>query len=223
MNSTGTYIIAEAGVNHNKNVDTAIALADAAKETGADVVKYQLELPNVRTPYTLTWDEQLVVYEHCKKIGMPFACTAFDVRTLYFLVQNTKLEFIKIASCDATNTGLIKEAEKCNIPIIQSVKRDARIVSFGAPRKILHVVAEYPTPPEHSDLKRVTEPGISGISDHSGNIAIPIAAAALGAKIIECHITFDRNQPGPDHRSSLTVREFRKMVKSVRDIEKALA
>lgn len=61
-----------------------------------------------------------------------------------------------------------------------------------------------------------------GYSDHTGTIEIPVAAVALGARIIECHITMDRNAEGPDHTSSLEPAQFKEMVRMIRNVEKAI-
>ena len=89
---------------------------------------------------------------------------------------------------------------------------------------ILHCNTEYPTPFEDVNLRAMLtikeEFGVKvGYSDHTRGIEVPIAAVALGAKVIEKHFTLDRNLPGPDHQASL---ELKAMVDSIRNIEKAL-
>lgn len=100
----------------------------------------------------------------------------------------------------------------------------------------MHCVSKYPTPCEESNLLRVFQlfkyfsdyrhkfnkhPAV-GLSDHSGLPEIPVAAVALGASVIECHLTEDKNQEGPDHKASLNPEEFASMVKMVRNVEKAI-
>jgi N-acetylneuraminate synthase len=92
---------------------------------------------------------------------------------------------------------------------------------------LLHCTSAYPTPPEDIHLSvmqtyRSAFPSPIGLSDHSEGIAIPVAATALGAVLIEKHITLDRNLPGPDHRASIVPDELAQMVRMVRDTEKAL-
>lgn len=218
-----TYIIAEAGVNHNKDLKTAFELVDEAQKTGADVVKFQLELPNNITPYTLTWKEQKKVADYCEKVKMPFACTAFDVPTLKFLLDNTKMEFIKIASCDHKNIGLAAEVLTSGLPIIQSLKAEAFSWSWDRLNiRYLHVVAEYPTPAKNASLLTVTELWCDGLSDHSIGIHLPLAAVALGAQVIEKHFTLSNDQEGPDHKISANPKDFTEMVRCIREIEVAL-
>jgi len=92
---------------------------------------------------------------------------------------------------------------------------------------LLHCTSEYPAPLEEINLRTMETLkkafGLAvGYSDHSLGIAVPIAAAALGANIIEKHITLDRNLPGPDHQSSLEPGEFHFMVEAIRQVELAL-
>lgn len=92
---------------------------------------------------------------------------------------------------------------------------------------LLHCTTEYPAPLEQVNLLAIqvlknTFPLAVGYSDHTLGITIPIAAAALGAKVIEKHFTLDKNLPGPDHRMSLNPDELKAMVKAVREVEAAL-
>lgn len=99
---------------------------------------------------------------------------------------------------------------------------------FGAINiSVLHCSTEYPTPMEDVNLRAMlTMKEVLGLpvgySDHTKGIEIPIAAAALGAEIIEKHFTLDRNMKGPDHKASLEPDELRKMVKSIRNLEAAM-
>ena len=104
------------------------------------------------------------------------------------------------------------------------------LINSGAKKEnitILHCNTEYPTPMEDVNLSAMItirdELGVSvGYSDHSLGIEVPIAAVALGAKVIEKHITIDKNLPGLDHGASIEPIELKNMVKSIRNIEKAL-
>ena len=93
---------------------------------------------------------------------------------------------------------------------------------------IVHCNTEYPTPMEDVNLKAMIhikkELGVEiGYSDHTLGIEVPIAAVALGAKIIEKHFTLDKNMPGPDHGASLEPGELKKMVVAIRNIELAIS
>ena len=92
---------------------------------------------------------------------------------------------------------------------------------------LLHCVSLYPTPPSSLNLRWMVEMGQLfglrvGFSDHSLGLAAPLAAAALGAKVIEKHVTLDKSLRGPDHQSSATVEEFKSMAALVRQVEEAL-
>lgn len=92
---------------------------------------------------------------------------------------------------------------------------------------VLHCNTEYPTPMEDVNLKAMLEIssrfGVEiGYSDHTEGIEIPIAAVALGAKVIEKHFTLDKTMNGPDHKASIEPDELRAMVKAIRNVEKAL-
>jgi N,N'-diacetyllegionaminate synthase len=222
-------VIAEIGVNHNGSMHTAHQLIDAAVSAGADVCKFQLfgkeyadgKYENLR----LSRENIKILESYCKQLGVKFACTAFDADNLQWLLDNTDMAFVKAAS-GKFNRELVKSlGNDLKMPVFISTggctEREIQEIRSAAPKyKYLHCVSEYPTPPEHANLNRAGK--FRGLSDHSGDIFIPLAAVALGAQIIECHITLDKNQPGPDHKASLTPEQFKEMVRGTRAIEKGL-
>lgn len=221
-----TLLIAEIGVNHNLSLDTAYRLADIAKECGADCVKTQVEFP---TEYTLTYDETFKLYEHCQNIGIPFACTAFDVPSLNFLLESCKMPFLKLSSAN-WGEGVVEKIATLDMPVIMSTRNsddlNMRSALMRPNTTLLHCVGEYPTPFEKSNLSRIAELCSMdfpvGFSDHSGEPFLPALAVAAGASVIEVHLTLDTNSIGPDHTSSLDPRGFKLMVGMVRDTEKAM-
>ena len=222
-------IIAECGVNHNGDEQTAYKLIDAAIDAGADVAKFQLFKPEgPREQYKhlcLPLDAYPRLSAYCCARGIKFACTAFDAESLEWLIANTDMALIKISSGEFSNKKLIDIAEEqtdCGMLVIQSIPPNkGEFVRAGF--CYLHVVPVYPTLPENADLRRVTDSWCDGLSDHSGDIFMPLAAVALGAQIIECHITLDKNQDGPDHKASLDPVQFKEMVRGIRAIEKGLS
>lgn len=221
-----TLIIAECGVNFQGDEQHAYKLIDAAIDAGADVAKFQLFKPEgPREPYKwlcLPLDAYPRLSAYCKAMGVKFACTAFDAESLWWLLKNTDMAFVKISSGERDNTRLLQVADESGLPVIQSVKSwNMAIDREKRGWNYLHVVALYPTPPEHADIRAVEQR--DGLSDHSGDIFMPLAAVALGAQIIECHITLDKEQDGPDHKASLTPEQFKEMVRGIRAIEKGLA
>lgn len=196
------------------------------KETQFDMLK-KLELsPDMH--------EQLIDY--CEQRNIVFLSTPFDVASLHFLVQ-CGVPFIKIPSGELTNYPYLREVGKTGKRVIlstgmstlQEVKDAVKVLKGNGSKEItiLHCNTEYPTPYDDVNLKAMLtlrdELDLSvGYSDHTQGIEIPIAAAALGATVIEKHFTLDRNMEGPDHRASLEPDELRAMVRAIRHIESAL-
>ena len=220
-------VIAEIGINHNGDEATAYKLIDAAIDAGADVAKFQLFKPelqgeNLRS-VAFTRDQIKQCEHYCIQKGIKFACTAFDADSLDWLLKNTDMAFIKIGHGQAADTELLLKAQDSGMKVIQSC-------TFGTSGmngcEYLSVVSKYPTLPENAKLKFFADDIKTGhrhgSSDHSGDIFMPLAAVALGAKIIECHITLDKNQEGYDHKASLEPQQFKEMVRGIRAIEKGL-
>ena len=227
-------IIAECGVNHNGSEEVAYRLIDAAIAAKADVAKFQLYRPALLAPagekremlerLLLPKEAYIRLAAYCKNNGIGFACTAFDADSLQWLLTYTKMEFVKISSGQWENEELLNAAHDSDLMVIQSV--DSRKFHYKPVVEnwhLLHVVPLYPTPPQEANLAILKRSWCSGLSDHSGDIYMPLAAVGLGAEIIECHITLDKNQDGPDHKASLEPHQFIELVRGIRAIEKGLA
>lgn len=256
-----TYIIAEAGVNHNGDVQIAKQLCLAAKNAGADAVKFQtwitdniitksVKQADYQTENTgkdesqydmlkkleLTFDEFREIKEYCEEIGIEFASTADDEESLDFLVD-LGIPFIKVGSGDVGNISYLRYIGSKKRPVILSTGMSTLAdveVSLKALReggatdiKLLHCTTNYPCPFDSVNLKAMDTLhnafGLEvGYSDHTVGIEVPVSAVARGAIIIEKHFTLDCNMEGPDHLASTEPKEFKKMVDSIRNIEKAL-
>ncbi len=258
-----TFIIAEAGVNHNGNVNLAKKLIDIAVEAGADAVKFQtFKAENVisanapKAEYQkkttakdesqlemvkkleLSFEDFKELKEYCEKKRIMFLSTPFDTESARFL-KDLGLEIFKIPSGEITNYPLLKEIGSYKKKVILSTGmadlgeiEDALdvLIKSGTKREnitVLHCNTEYPTPYEDVNLRAMLTIKEAlkvdvGYSDHTLGIEIPIAAVAMGAKIIEKHFTLDKNLPGPDHKASLEPNELKDMIKAIRNIEKAL-
>ncbi len=185
-----------------------------------------------------TYDMHVELMEYSRKCGISFLSTAFDTDSLLSL-DKLGLERIKIPSGEITNLPYLKTAGRLGREIILSTGmadlgevEDALdiLIEAGAKKKditVLHCNTEYPTPFEDVNLKAMLTIGDAfdikvGYSDHTTGIEVPVAAVSLGARIIEKHFTLDRSMPGPDHRASLEPHELKAMVRSIRNIEKAL-
>ncbi len=173
---------------------------------------------------------------YCQKTGILFLSTAFDMASVDVLDQ-LGVTLFKIPSGEITNGPLLTHIAKKNKPIILStgmstlkeIDQALKILRRFNKKNIslLHCVSEYPAPMEDVNLKAI--PAMQshfklsiGLSDHTLGIEVPIAAVALGASIIEKHMTLTKTMNGPDHQASLDPQEFSAMVKAIRHIEKAL-
>jgi len=259
--SNHCFIIAEAGVNHNGDIRLAYKLVDAAKEAGADAVKfqtfkaenvvskiaekaeYQKETTNSKeSQYEMikklefSFEDFVKIKDYCDKKGIIFLSTPFDYESVDFLKSLVPL--YKIGSGEITNLPFLEYIAKKGKPIIlstgmstlgeveEAVKTITNVTS-SLPLILLHCVSSYPAKYEDVNLKAMLSLQEAfklsvGYSDHTLGIEIAIAAVALGAKVIEKHFTLDRGLPGPDHKASLEPDELKKMVKAIRNVEKAL-
>ncbi len=174
----------------------------------------------------------------CEKHKIKYLSSAFDVESLN-LLKKLKLGIIKVPSGEINNVLYLKHLSSFNTKVILStgmsslkeIKNAINILKNGRIKKnnitLLQCNTEYPSPYKDVNLKAMKNMKKIfnlkvGLSDHTLGIEVPIAAAALGAEVIEKHFTLDRNLQGPDHRASLIPDEFKKMVRSIRNIEEAL-
>lgn len=171
--------------------------------------------------------------------GILFASTGFDEESVAFLDQLGQ-PFFKIPSGEITNKPLIEFIAKRGKEVILStgmatmleIEQTIAVLEKNGLLKseisVLHCNTEYPTPMKDVNLLAMVKMhqslGVNiGYSDHTLGIEVPIAAVALGAKIIEKHFTLDRTLPGPDHAASLEPAELKEMVEAIRNIELAIA
>lgn len=254
-----TVIIAEAGVNHNGDMKLAKLLIEKAYDAGADFVKFQTAVDctskfapkaeyqkkttgadesqlEMAKKLRLTLEQHYELYEYCKKIGISYLSTAFDIESVKFL-DSLDLPFWKIPSGEITNLPYLIEIGKTEKPVVMStgmaelceISDAVDILKDNGTTDItlLQCHTDYPTEMDNVNLnamitlkKKFNTP--AGLSDHSIGIEVPIAAVALGAKVIEKHFTLDRTMIGPDHLASIEPDELARMVKAIRNIEKAM-
>lgn len=186
----------------------------------------------------LTPEEHKVLIDYCHQLGIKFFSTAFDFDSIEYL-HSLDLGLWKIPSGEVTNYPFLKRIAAYNEKTILSTGMcdmdDVRaavdaLYKNGLSKEnliLLHCNTEYPTPFEDVNLKAMDalrkEFGVEvGYSDHTKGIEVPIAAVALGATVIEKHLTLDRNMEGPDHKASLEPDELKAMVSAIRNIEKAV-
>ncbi|MEE2875573.1 MAG: N-acetylneuraminate synthase family protein [Chloroflexota bacterium] len=204
------------------------SLSKSGDDLGSE---YVIDLLN---RFELTVDEHRCLYDYCRSKNVTYMCTPWDSESLTTL-ESFNVEAYKIASADFSNWALIKEVAATRKPMILSTgmssEEDIReTVSFlgqlGSEFALLHCNSTYPAPFQDINLRWIPQMKaihpLVGYSGHERGIAVSIAAVALGAEIIERHLTFDRSMEGPDHAASLTPAEFKSLVDGIREVEAAL-
>ena len=258
MNRDGScFIIAEAGVNHNGDIQIAKQLIDAAQSAGADAVKFQ------------TWVTELIVTEDSSSAAYQEQNTGaqsqFDLlkslelsheqfaelnryaesQSIYFLstpdeevsarfLVDSGMDLIKVGSGELTNLPFLDFLAREQLPMIIStgmstlleVERAVKTIeeAGNTDLSILHCVSNYPADTAECNLRAMEtmreEFGYPvGYSDHTMGNEMCLAAVAMGACIIEKHLTLDQQMEGPDHLCSSEPKEFEDMVKAIRKIE----
>lgn len=264
-------IIAEAGVNHNGDLRTALRMVRAAAQAGADYVKFQTAVPELvissiapQAEYQkintgvvesqldmcrrihLPLEDYRIIKEECRKCGIGFMSTPFDLVSIDFLAELGQ-DYFKIPSGEITNLPYLRKIASKGIPVILSTGmstmaeiEDAIAILTGKHRRfrsesrltrsditVLHCNTQYPTPMQDVNLRAMQtihdELGVAtGYSDHTAGIEVSLAAAALGAVMVEKHFTLSRSMDGPDHAASLEPYELRRMVRAIRNISLCL-
>ena len=181
-------------------------------------------------------DDLKELASYAEKRGIIFLSSPFDEESADLLEQ-LKVPVFKVGSGEITNFPLLKHIAKKEKPIILStgmatlgeVEEALNVIRSEGVEKVilLHCVSNYPAMIENVNLRAMETLKQAfklpvGFSDHTLGITASIAAVALGACVIEKHFTLDRNLLGPDHKASLEPDELKEMVKTIRDVEKAL-
>ena len=211
----------------------------------AEIANYQKNNVTINnTQYTLLKSLELsesdhrILIKHCKKNNIEFLSTAFDVNSLKMLVSLGQRKF-KIPSGENNNLLLLKEIANYNYTTYLSTGmtsfKDLKflikfLIENGLNKKnliVLHCNSAYPTPFDDVNLlsmfKIKDEFKVRvGLSDHTLGIEVPIAAAALGADVIEKHFTLNKKMKGPDHSASIEPSELDKMITSIKNVIKSL-
>jgi N-acetylneuraminate synthase len=246
-------VIAEAGMNHDGSLGTAIRLAEVAAECGADAVKFQLHDAEAETtrdapspPYfTLEsrWeyfhrtafddDQWATLKRACDEAGIEFLCSAFSVEAVERL-ERIGVARYKIGSGEVTNLELVRRVAATGKAVLLTSgmsswpELDAAVAAAGGDVTVLQCTSEYPTPPEHVGLNVLAQLRERygkpvGLSDHSLGNYAAFAAVALGAVVVEKHFTLSKDAYGPDAALALEPDELEELVEGVREIETMLA
>lgn len=259
------YIIAELGSNHNGDMDLARQLISKAREAGADCVKFQSWSKDTifskkvyeqnyfladdyrdRTDYTLeeivdkfaiSEDELREMKKFADEVGIDCISTPFSKPEVDFLVDELRVNFIKVASMDLNNYPFLDYIARKNLPVVLStgfsplseIDKAIKTIEDAGNSKIviLHCVSLYPPEDTKVNLNNIDTlkrayPFPVGFSDHTIGFSIPLAAVAKGACIIEKHFTLDKSMFGWDHKVSADYQELKIIVSESKRIQKAL-
>ena len=277
-------IIAEAGVNHNGSISNALKLVDAAAETGADYIKFQIfsaeklctktvgkanyqkDFGKLNTSQfdmlkrlELSQSDFKIILDYCDQKNISFLASPFDFSSLDFLTEKLGQSTIKVASGEITNLPFLVDIGKKAENIILStgmsdykeIENAIKALYFGASNSegmpssyeeilsynslekmveffqgrlvLLHCTSDYPCKVEDVNLLALRSM-INyfnlpvGFSDHTVGLHMPVAAIAMGACLVEKHFTLNKDEFGPDHKSSISPEELAKLVNWAKDV-----
>jgi N,N'-diacetyllegionaminate synthase len=255
------FVIAEAGVNHNGDIELARRLIDAAAAAGADAVKFQtfradaLVTPTAaKAAYQvqrtgaaetqhamlrrleLSAQDHRLLWEYARAKNVLFLSTPFDEASADMLDALGVTAF-KVSSGEVTNLTFLEHIARKGKPIILSTgmaslgEVEAAVAAIRGQGNdqlvLLQCVSNYPADPADTNLRAMQLMADAfgaqvGYSDHTLGIEVSLAAVALGACVIEKHLTLDRTMPGPDHQASAEPDELAALVRGIRTVQAAL-
>ena len=227
-------LIAEIGQNHNGDFSLAKELVYAAKESGADIAKFQAYdakslFPKENNPWfeyncstELTHEQLVDLANLCNRIGIEFMASPFDVKRVQWL-EKIGVKRFKLASRSILDLELIEEIKNTKKEVIVSLGfwTDETFPDYfdHENTKYLYCVSKYPTSLRELKFTKNMFTKYDGFSDHTiGNSAVMVALT-LGAKIIEKHFTLNKKMSGPDHAGSAEPDDFRQIKSFMRDLE----
>lgn len=238
-------------------MENAISLIKRADALGFDAVKFQKRNPELypERPYTSPLIGECTYREHkralelsendyyridmfCRSYGIQWFASCFDIESVDFIARYEP-KYWKIASPCITDLDLVDYIARQHGTIIMStgmsdiieVDRALSTIQNHKPWDsiyILHCNSEYPTKPEHVNLKVIQTLKERyplchiGYSSHDAGVPVPVTAVAMGAEMVEVHVTLDRAMPGSDHAASLELTGMDALARHVRAIEKAM-
>lgn len=241
---TRPFIVAEMSANHLGSLGRALKIVDAAADARADAIKVQTWSPDtmcvsdykvVHGPWAgrelrdlyreawLPWEWHRPIFDHAMQRGLiPFSA-GFDAAAVDFL-ETLGVPYHKVASFELTDLPLIRHMAKKGKPMILSTgmatinEIEAALQATGnCPVTLLNCTSAYPADPAEAGLLTwADEPLPWGISDHTMGSGVACAAVALGASMVEKHLTLSRADGGPDAGFSMEPAEFAAMVTEVR-------
>ena len=244
------FVIAEVGINHDGDMNSAEKLLVEAAKAGADAVKLQTYITEKRVERDspvydilkkceLSFDEQERLFELGRELGVMVFSTPFDDEAVDFL-ESVNTPAYKVASFDSVNKTLLRKISATKKPVIMSTGMTS-LEELGAAWKalggkedgtgcdlaLLHCVSSYPLDDKKANLAVVPylhelHGGPVGYSDHTIGIEVPALAVAAGAQLIEKHFTLDTSASGPDHAMSADPKTLQVMIEKIRWVEKVM-
>lgn len=251
-----TYIVAEIGINHNGDVETAKRLMDAARHAGVDAVKFQKRTPELATPpeqqnvmretpwgyityleYRQRMEFGIEQYReidaYAREIGITWFVSVWDEPSVDFMEKFDPVTY-KVPSAALTDHGLLQKLASTGRPVILStgmstfnqIQDSVKLLDMDN-LVICHTTSSYPCPPEELNLRMIetlrgTYACPIGYSGHEVGLIPSAVAVALGACMVERHITLDRAMWGSDQAASVEPGGFERLVKYVRVTEQSL-
>lgn len=252
------YVIAEGGINHNGDIDTALRLIDVAVDAGCDAIKFQARTPEACTPpdqwdvvretpwgpmryidyrhrVELTSGEWERIARHARLMNIDWFASCWDEPAVE-RVAKLDPDAWKVASASLTDDDLLTATVDASHgkPLyvstgMSTVEQVDHAVDLLPPERttLLHTTSAYPCPPDDLNLQAIgtlrDRYGLPvGYSGHETGLAPTLAAVALGATVIERHITLDRSMWGSDQAASVEPHGLAKLVRDIRTLEAAL-
>ncbi len=231
-----TFVIAEAGISHDGDIDKAMKLIDVAREAKADAVKFQTfnavklaerrknpALADILKQYEmpLTWLPQLK--KHCDAVGIEFMTTCFDEETIPIVAPFVNR--FKVSAAESHDEKFVRAHYRHGKETIVSSYDAVNYYPPGTakPVRTLHCVGKYPTPLADVKLEICCLDGIDGFSDHTRHIMMGSWAVAAGASIVEVHFCgWQTNWDNPDRPVSHCPSDLIRYVEWIRAVEVAL-
>lgn len=247
-----TVFIAEIGNNHNGSMENAFKLVDTVKKAGIYIAKFQFRdmeqlyrdrdvedlgveyAKDLLEKYNFSFEQHKEISEYCTSVGVEYMCTPWDVASVDRL-EELGVQRYKVASADFDNLILIKRIAETGKPIylstgmntMEEIKKISEFLNdLNVDYTLLHCNSTYPAPfidIELNFLKTLREihPNV-GYSGHERGVAVSVAAVALGATVLERHVTLDKSMEGPDHHASLLPDELLMLTSMLKEVEAAI-
>lgn len=220
------YFIAEAGINHSGSMDYAVRQIAAAKEAGADTVKFQyydpIKLLGKDSPYLAyaqkcMWPKGNYEYlaRKCEEYGIPFSLSVFDKEDIRWAAGLSC--FMKVASRMNQNAEFLKACLATRKPVIISIQKETpHTLLLERDLKYMWCVTKYPASAD--DYEKFVYGPYHGISSHCPDTQVSVQAALDGARLFENHVTFSRLDEGCDQSSSVPFTQYAEMINEIKRV-----